>query len=484
MPSSLSATPALKRLEEEIRSDRDVFSYYAKPWVRPYADETGQPILDVAIIGAGQNGLGCCYSLRCEGVTRIQIFDQNPQYQNGNFAQYTRMNFLRTPKDLCGLERGDPRLSFQRYYKARYGAEAWEPLKQSPRAAFADYLHWYSELLELPISYQHRLKTIEPLPDQTFNLHFETPDGSMIQRCRTVVLAGGSSADQYKNFPNALSIKASPERWAHGGDSIDFQTFQGKRVSILGHGAGAFDLAGTALEAGAAAVDIFYRRKKIPLVNPRRHLENAGMMAGFKDLPPDDRWKILKRLIDIDQPPPQKAFERIYQHPALSIHPGTNWSSIEDGEEGGVTIETSSGPHESDFAILATGFKRKPMERSDIQSFSQKIRTWESYQAPDGYEDAGISAFPDLGPAFEFQPKDEKDGWLRQIFNVSFGSGMNHGSHIVSVSGLQFTIPRLSSGIRDRLFLLDADYYVKTALAFDEAELQLPADQVDRFNAD
>ncbi|MEM9159539.1 MAG: FAD/NAD(P)-binding protein [Verrucomicrobiota bacterium] len=483
MHKLLSATPALEKLEKEILADRDVFKYYARPWVRPRLNDDGEPILDVAILGGGQNGIGTAYSLRCEGVTRVQIFDRNPQYRNGNFAQYKRMNFLRTPKDLCGLERGDPRLSFQRYFAARYSQEEWEPLKQSPRAAFADYLHWFAELLELPITYQHFAERIEPLEDGTFRIHFSTPEGNQTTVARIVVLAGGSGADQIANYPQDLSLEASPERWSHGESEIDFQKLAGKRIAILGHGAGSFDIAGCAFEAGAKSVDIFYRRKKLPLVNPRRQLENAGMMPGFKRLSPSDRWKIIKHLIDIDQPPPQRAFERIYQRPGLAIHPGTTWTALKDGEGETVEIATSSGSHTTDYAILATGFKRKPMDRTDIADFVDKIRTWGDFEPPEGWEDPSVSAFPDLGPGFEFQPKDEeKDGWLRQIFNVSFGSGMNHGSHIVSVSGMQFTIPRLSSGIRDRLFLLDAAHYVQTALEFKEPELIIPKDQYARFN--
>lgn len=484
MASLLSATPALKRLEEQILADRDVFKYYARPWVKPSLGADGEAILDVAILGGGQNGIGCSYHLRCEGVTRVQIFDRNPPYQNGNFAQYTRMNFLRTPKDLCGLERGDPRLSFQSYFVARYSREEWEPLEQSPRAAFADYLHWFTELMQLPVTYDHFAENIELLEDGTFRVHFKTSEGPKTVLSRIVVLAGGSGADQFANFPKEIAYNAKPELWTHGGAEIDFKALAGKRVAILGHGAGAFDIAGCAFDAGVAKIDLFYRRKKIPLVNPRRHLENAGMMPGFRHLDPSDRWKILKHLVDIDQPPPQRAFERIYQNPGLTVHPGVSWTALDDGVDGTVNVSTSEGSCEVDHAILATGFTRKPMERSDISSFIEKIRTWSDFTPPEGWEDPGISAFPDLGPGFEFQPKDEeRDGWLRQIFNVSFGSGMNHGSHIVSVSGMQFTLPRLSSGIRDRLFLLDADAYVADALAFNEPELLLPADQVDRFNA-
>ena len=44
--------------------------------------------------------------------------------------------------------------------------------------------------------------------------------------------------------------------YAHSADDIDFRRLAGKRMGVLGVGASAFDNAATALEAGAARVDL------------------------------------------------------------------------------------------------------------------------------------------------------------------------------------------------------------------------------------
>lgn len=40
---------------------------------------------------------------------------------------------LRTPKHLTGLEYGNPNLTFQAYYEARFGQEAWAKLDKIPK---------------------------------------------------------------------------------------------------------------------------------------------------------------------------------------------------------------------------------------------------------------------------------------------------------------------------------------------------------------
>ncbi len=46
---------------------------------------------------------------------------------------YARMVTLRTPKHLTGLEYGNPNLTLQAYYEARFGEEAWARLDKVPK---------------------------------------------------------------------------------------------------------------------------------------------------------------------------------------------------------------------------------------------------------------------------------------------------------------------------------------------------------------
>lgn len=53
--------------------------------------------------------------------------------KEGPWVTYARMVTLRTPKHLTGLDYGMPSLTFQAYYEARFGAEAWARLDKIPR---------------------------------------------------------------------------------------------------------------------------------------------------------------------------------------------------------------------------------------------------------------------------------------------------------------------------------------------------------------
>ena len=82
------------------------------------------------------------------------------------------MNVLRTPKTLPGPENGIAALSFQSWYEARHGAEAYAAFDRVPREAWAAYLAWYRHFLGIAVRYRTRLDRVEPA-DGYFRLHFE-----------------------------------------------------------------------------------------------------------------------------------------------------------------------------------------------------------------------------------------------------------------------------------------------------------------------
>lgn len=472
----------LPDLEAQVRRDREYYSYYAQPWVISREAPDGQAALDVAIVGAGQNGLGVAYGLSLQGITRVKVFDQNPKDAEGNFHAYRRMHHLRTPKALVGMDFGNPNLTFRRYCEARFGSEYWEGFSTPPREAWNDYLHWFRHTLGIDVVNECRLTRIEPVAEDLFELSFSgaASPGAVFARC--VVLATGSSSDTRRNFPDTLRLEASLERWAHGGDVIDFARLRGKRVAILGHGAGAFDAAGTALDHGAARVDLCFRRERIPLVNPRRHMEYAGMMGSYAQAAPECRWRLAHHLAAVDQPPPNPAWQRVKDDPRLFLHPGTTWESLNDSGQG-VRVLTPRGAIEAEFAILATGFIRAPLERPEIESFVDAIATWGDFEPPEGKESDRLRAYPKMGEHFEFLPKTPgKAEFVRRIFSFSFGVGLDLGPHVVSISGMQFSQPKVVEGIRDRLFADDASRYLQAAIDYQEPELALSDADAQRLN--
>lgn len=452
---------ALVRLTERVHAELEHFGYYAKSWVKPAIHAEEHFVHDVVIVGAGQNGLGIYHGLRQHGISRCLIMDANPPQSAGNFAQYDRMLALRTPKDLTGLDFGLASLTFRSFWEARYPDSDWEGLEKVAREDWSDYLHWYRDTLKIPVQYEHTLVRLERETSQMVRIVVKNPEGRELAFfSRSVVIATGFQAEAIKRVPMDIIGSTSESLWAHGADPIDFSALSGKRIAILGHGAGSFDSAAMALEAGAQAATVYYRRKSMPRVNPFRKLELAGLMANFHELDAETRWKIAWLVSHRDQPAPELAMRRVAEHPRFSVQPGVGWKAL---NENGAALEIllSNGKTEpADFAIFATGFERRPLERPELQAFASEISTWEDFEPPAGYASAGLSMYPRHGPGYELLPNAHApDSLVSHIFNFSFSSGLDHGPHITSISGIRFSLQRVINGVSCLLTRLDEGAY-------------------------
>ncbi len=96
---------------------------------------------------------------------------------------------------------------------------------------------------------------------------------------KKIVLATGFEGSGRWRAPKSLVTQLTADLYAHSADDIDFRKPAGKRIGILGAGASAFDNAALALEAGAARVDLCFRRSEIPRVNPLTWMNFAGMLG-------------------------------------------------------------------------------------------------------------------------------------------------------------------------------------------------------------
>ena len=85
-------------------------------------------MLDVAIVGAGQGGLGTAFGLLRERISNIQVFDRNHQGLEGPWVTFARMITLRTPKHITGPDYGVASLTPRAWYEAKYGVAAWAGL--------------------------------------------------------------------------------------------------------------------------------------------------------------------------------------------------------------------------------------------------------------------------------------------------------------------------------------------------------------------
>ena len=196
------------------------------------------------------------------------------------------------------------------------------------------------------------------------------------------------------------------ERYAHSTDDIDFARLSGKRVGVLGVGASALDNAAAALEAGAASVDVCFRRAEIPQVNPLIWTNFAGMLGHFGELTDLDRWRFMRRILEqFPLPPPQEAFWRCRKFENFAWHADCAWHSVRDKGDSAI-VETKAGTFTFDFIIFATGFEMDLSARPELAPIVHQIALWrDRFTPPPGEESDLLARYPYLGTAFEFMER-------------------------------------------------------------------------------
>ena len=462
----------LQGLEAQVLRELDLLAYPDKQWVRPLGAMEGREILDCAIIGGGQVGLSIGFGLARERVTNIRIFDENKAGAEGPWATFARMLTLRTPKLYSGPENGLPSLTFRAWYEAQFGVEGWGRLFRVGRKDWMNYLIWYRRVLGLPVQNEAKVTAITPLQDQVLRLDVQGPEGAAHILARTVVIATGA-AGVGSNYTPPLISSLPRQLWRHTNDSFDPGLFEGKRVGILGAGASAFDNAAAAMEAGALSVDLCFRRKDLPLQNPRRFLEFAGFLAHYRDLPDDQKWRYLSHLYTISQPPPAPTFERAIAFPEVSVRPATPWLDAAVNERGEVEVATPQGKLTFDFVIAATGVKADLRIRPELAGFIDKVALWgDRYRPPQAYQNDILGAFPYLGANGQLLEKKPGEApWLRRIFMMNRGATLSLGPTIASNSALRYATPMVVSGVTSELFLDGAGDVLKDLVDVQHNEL-------------
>jgi FAD-dependent urate hydroxylase len=457
-PTAVPA-PGLQALRARIQHDLACLSYPAKPWVRPLA---GQPeVLNCAIVGGGQFGQSVAFGLQRERVDRVVVFDANPAGLAGPWMTFARMIMLRTPKDLTGPDLGVGSLTFRAFYEAQHGAEGWEQLFRIRRPDWQAYLNWHREVTGIDLRPAHRVTRVTPRADGLFALQVvddQTPGQALRVLARTVVLATGAEGSGARVLPPMFSEHLPPQLYAHTNDTIDFAALAGRRVGILGAGASSFDNASAALDAGAARAELCFRRPALPLSNPRRWMEFAGFLAHYPELPDLQRWRYMKRLLDIGQPPPEPTFRRAVDMPGFQLRPSTPWLALRP-HDGGVQVDTPAGPLQYDFVVAGTGIVVDLALRPELADLAPHLALWgDRFQAPEGEADARLSRFPYLDRYGGFMERSPGAApWAGRLFANFRGATLSLGPSAASNSNIRYTAPRLVSGITRQLFLHDAD---------------------------
>jgi cation diffusion facilitator CzcD-associated flavoprotein CzcO len=430
----------------------------------------GERVLDVVIIGGGQAGLAAAVGLSFQGIDAV-VLDRSPAGFEGPWATTARMETLRSPKELTGPAMGMPALTFRAWFEAQFGAEAWSVLDKIPRMQWMDYLRWYRRAMAVDVRNDMRVTAIVPCATDLVRLDVEGPQGRSSILARRVVLATGRDGLGGPSLPGFVR-RLPRDRWAHSSEAMDYGRLAGKRLAVVGAGSSAMDSAATALEAGAASVDLLIRRDDLPRVNKGKGAGSPGLVQGHFDLPDENRWRIRHYINRLQVPPPRGSTMRVSAHPNVRFNFGCAVQGVE-AQEDGLLIRTPKGCFEADFLIVATGFRIDWSGRPEFQAFAPHVRLWSQRYAPlPGQEDRELSDSPDLGPAFEFQ--ESRDGacpGIDRIHCFCYPAALSHGTVSGDIPAISEGARRLAGGIASLFYREDFESHFTHIEAYDEPEL-------------
>jgi len=461
----------LTGLQARLEEDLAFLQLPSRSWVTPQ-EFGGQRVRDTVIVGAGMCGLAALAALRLAGVENAIAYDEAPEGREGPWLTYARMNTLRSPKVLVGPALGFSSLTFRAWYTAQYGAAGWEALDKIPTGQWMDYLIWYRKALALPVENGVALQEISPAREDLLALRFEGPEGGFVEYARHLVLATGRAGLGGIDVPDFLD-GIDRRFWAHSADDIDFEALAGKRVAVIGAGASAMDNAATALEHGAASVDMLIRRPEMPRINKMTGIGSKGVVNGLRFLPDAWKWKFYEYVAGQQTPPPRSSTLRVSRHPNARFFLDCPIKAVRE-RTGGLTVETKQGAFEADFLIAATGFRNDFADRPEFASIAPHVRTWADgvYTPEMGGPVESLLEAPYLGDAFEFLEK--RPGacpMLSRIHCFNDAAMLSHGKLSGDIPAVSEGAERLMRGIVAEIFVADRAKQYALLEAYADPEL-------------
>jgi len=461
----------LAALEAQVLREIALTAHPRTDWMKERL-RNGKAALDVLIVGAGQSGLATAFQLMRERVRNILVIDRAPEGKEGVWVTYARMPTLRSPKDQTGPDLDVPGLTFQAWFEAQHGAQAWIDLGLIASADWHAYLTWYRRVLGLPVRNNAAATSIEPgeLDDGGRCLLVTLSTGEVLAT-RKLVLATGQDGTGEWWMPDFIRALPADKR-ACTCDDIDFERLRGRSVAVLGAGASAMDNAATALEAGAD-VDLFCRRAQPSAVQQYRWLTFAGFMRHIGEMPDIWRWRIMGHIMRSREGFPTDTYKRVLAFPDFRMHLGRTWTDARL-ENGRVRIETPRGPFHTDFAICGLGTRQNVHVRPELARIADRIALWgDRFTPPPGEEDPLLAAFPYLGQDYAFQERTPGTApWLADIHVFGIGSTLSFGPSGSSINAMTIHIPKLVSGITRGLFEGDLQKHWESLLAYDVKQVE------------
>jgi cation diffusion facilitator CzcD-associated flavoprotein CzcO len=453
---STTENVAVARLEAEARRSIALLGEQPANWV-PASEHDH----DVAIVGAGQSGLAIAFALRRAGIGSVTVLDARKAGEEGVWLGSARMHTLRTPKAPPGPELGIPSLSFQAWYEASFGADAYRDMKQIPRAAWAEYLAWFRCTAEIEVRNGAQVQWIEP-QEGGFVLHLERDGRTFRETARKVVLATGIAGSGGPFVPPEIADALPRSHYAHTHDAMDFRSLWGQTVGILGSAASAFDAAGAALEAGATEVHLFCRGDDVERSSGMKNLSYPGAWEHFHALPDADRWHLMHRFRRRASFPPLAAVERATRFKNFHLHLGAGWRATEPVGNATRIFTRSGERHQVDFVIAATGYRLDVDGAPELAAFADSIARWSDRYAPPSDEaDPVLASSPYLGPGFQLMPRVPGTApFLADIHFMGFAGTLSNGRPAGDIPSLRHNVARLVSAIGRDLFLADRKKHI------------------------
>ena len=468
----------LQSLEAAIRRDLEMTAHPRKPWLAPRR-VGGVPALDVLVVGAGQSGLATGFALLRDKVDNILLIDRAAPGREGPWATYARMPTLRSPKDQNGPDLGVPSLTFQSWFEAQWGADAFAALHLIPTGQWFDYLNWFRAVTGVPVRNNAELAAIAPArtDDGGRCLRATLADGTVLH-ARKIVLATGQDATGHWWMPPCIEALPRHVR-AHSCEEIDFRALRGRVVAVLGAGASAFDNAAMALEHGAE-VHLFCRRAAPNLVQPFRWLTFAGFLRHMSDMPDEWRWRMMGHVLSLREGFPPDTYRRVARFDRFTMHVGAPWmdAAMEDGR---IALTTPQGVFRADYAICGTGVAHDFARRPELAGFAHEIARWsDRYTPPPAERDARLGTFPYLGSDYAFLEREPgRAPWIGDIHLFGIGATLSFGPSASSINAMTIAVPKLVAGITRGLFAADIADHWAALQAYDVQQVELDPQHIE-----
>ncbi|ELX8379557.1 NAD(P)-binding domain-containing protein [Providencia vermicola] len=458
----------LKALEEHIIQDLQYLNLPLNRWsLSPNSTDNHQ--LDVAIIGAGMSGITAAFALKLQGVEAI-VFDQAPEGNEGPWKQPALMETLRSPKHVVGPALASPSLTFQAWFKAQFGTDAWEALDKIPRLQWDEYLQWFKKMTAPTVLNEYQLIDTQ-LNSQGCILTFQTHHGQQQYQAQHVILATGMESFSEPNIPDFMD--GIPHRyWEHSYTGSDYSRFDGLDIAVVGYSAGAMDSSATALEHGARSVELLIRAKDMPRVNRGKVAGNPGFTQAYEHLTDAQKWHYSDYVVKAKTPAPHGSTLRVSRHDNAYFNFDTQIKQI-DVKDDKLHLSTTTGNYVVDYLILATGYRINWQRHNAFSNIAPFIRTWaDMYTPPNEEQNAEFSAYPYLGGHFEFLPKAECDlPELSNIYCFNLAASLSMGPMIGLIPNTNTSAQKLAEHIAAKLYLAYHEQHLQQVKQSTEAEL-------------